>query len=550
VILTLLAILIAALAVLGLVTGLLPRIAVTAAVAGICVLIVALAVLASGTGATTLAVPIGPPGARMHLALDPLAASFLLLLFVVMPCAETAPLPLAATAVTVLAGDGFTMAVGLLLVGGVNSLRITAAAAVCLIAAFALAGPLGEFAALRAMPPEGWSAAGVLLLVLVGAGAMSRVSPVIAGYLVLRILFDLCGDGQPMWWGAPLLLTGALIAAIGSLRAALAETLHTVACRGSLQLFGTAAMALGVALLARAADLPSVTSLALEAAWLALVGHLLCRTLLLRCAGAAAVGAGTRRLDCLGGLIHRMPVTTGSCLVGLFAVAVLPPGLGFAAFWLLFQSLLAAARIGDPGLQGLIVGAAALAAVSVGLAALAEVRLFGVVFLGVPRTPRAAVADEAPRAVRCVLVGLAAVTALLGLLPGLALLPAAGWTRATDSMALLILHTGAETPGYSPVAVAGLLLVAGIAAMWISRRTGIQRREPVWSGGFAAPPSWLPFGDPATQYGPVSFSDALRRVVALPRAFGTIKRRLCHGRDVVLRIATAMVAPQRDRVRD
>ena len=208
-ILTLLAILIAALAVLGLVTGLLPRIAVTAAVAGICVLIVALAVLASGTGATTLAVPIGPPGARMHLALDPLAASFLLLLFVVMPCAETAPLPLAATAVTVLAGDGFTMAVGLLLVGGVNSLRITAAAAVCLIAAFALAGPLGEFAALRAMPPEGWSAAGVLLLVLVGAGAMSRVSPVIAGYLVLRILFDLCGDGQPMWWGAPLLLTGA-----------------------------------------------------------------------------------------------------------------------------------------------------------------------------------------------------------------------------------------------------------------------------------------------------------------------------------------------------
>ena len=248
-----------------------------------------------------------------------------------------------------------------------------------------------------------------------------------------------------------------LIAAIGSLRAALAETLHTVACRGSLQLFGMAAMALGVALLARAADLPSVTSLALEAAWLALVGHVLCRTLLLRCADAAEGGAGTRRLDCLGGLIHRMPVTAGSCLVGLFAVAVLPPGLGFAAFWLLFQSLLAAARIGDPGLQVLIVGAAALAAVSVGLAALAAVRLFGVVFLGVPRTPRAAVADEAPRAVRCVLVGLAAATALLGLLPGLALLPAAGWTRATGSMALLILHTGAETPGYSPVAVAGLL---------------------------------------------------------------------------------------------
>ena len=453
-VLTLIAILIAALVVLALVAGILPRIAVTAGVAGISVLValLAVAVLASGAGAATLAVPIGPPGARMHLTLDPLAASFLLLLFLVMPCAETAPLPLAATAVTVLAGDGFTLAVGLLLLGGVSSLRVTAAAAVCLTVAFALAGP-GDFAALRA------DAAGRLERRLwcccwfwLAAGAMSRVSPAIAGYLVLRVLFDLCGAGQPLWWGVPLLLAGAAIAAIGSLRAALADTLHTVVSAGSLHLFGMAAMALGVALFARAVDLPSVTSQALDAAWLALVGHVLCRTLLLRCADAAESGAGTRRLDRLGGLIHRMPVTAGSCLVGLFAIAVLPPGLGFAAFWLLFQSLLAAARIGDLGPQVLVVGVAALAALSVGLAALAAVRLFGVAFLGVPRTPRAAVADDAPRPVRLVLGGLAAATALLGVLPGLALLPAAGWTRATRSMSLLILRTGAETPGYSPVA--------------------------------------------------------------------------------------------------
>ena len=316
-----------------------------------------------------------------------------------MPCAETAPLPLAATAITVLAGDGFTLAVGLLLLGGVSSLRVTAAAAVCLTVAFTVAGP-GEFAALRATPPEGWSAALLLLLVLAAAGAMSRVSPAIAGYLVLRVLFDLCGVGQPLWWGVPLLVAGAAIAAIGSLRAALADTLHTVVSAGSLHLFGMATMALGVALFARAVDLPSVTSQALDAAWLALVGHVLCRTLLLGCADATENGAGTRRLDRLGGLIHRMPVTAGSCLVGLFAVAVLPPGLGFAAFWLLFQSLLAAARIGEIGPQVLVVCVAALAALSVGLAGLAAVRLFGVVFLGVPRTPRAAVADDAPRPVR------------------------------------------------------------------------------------------------------------------------------------------------------
>jgi hydrogenase-4 component B len=551
VVLTLIAILIAALVVLATVAGFLPRVAVTAGVAGICVLVVvlAVAVLATGAGASTLAAPIGPPGISTYLALDPLAASFLLLLFLVMPCAETAPLSLAAVAVIVLAGDGFSLAVGLLLLGGVRSLHFTAAAAVCLTVAFALAGQ-GEFAALRAMPPEGWNAAAVLLLVLAAAGAISQVSPVIAGYLALRMLFDLCGAEQPWWWGAPLLLAGAATAAIGSLRAALADTLHTVASDGSLHLFGMATMALGVALFARAVDLPSVTSQALEAAWLALVGHVLCRMLLLRCADASESGAGTRRLDRLGGLIHRMPVTAGSCLVGLLAIAVLPPGLGFAAFWLLFQSLLAAARIGDPGLQVVVVGAAALAALSIGLAALAAVRLFGVAFLGVPRTPRAAVADDAPRVVRRVLSSLAAAIALLGVLPGLALLPAAGWTRAMGSMASLILHTGADTPGYSPIAVAGLLGVAGLVAMWVSRRTGEQRREQMWSGGFAAPPSWLPFGDPATQYGPASFTEALRRVLALPTAIVVVQERFGRCRDAVLRVAAALVAPQSNRVKD
>ena len=79
-------------------------------------------------------------------------------------------------------------------------------------------------------------------------------------------------------------------------------------------------------------------------------------------------GAGTRRLDLLGGLIHRMPVTAMCFFAGLFGAAMLPPGLGFAGFWLLFQSLLGAFRIGGFGLQLLIAFAVLLAGMSVGLA--------------------------------------------------------------------------------------------------------------------------------------------------------------------------------------
>jgi hydrogenase-4 component B len=35
------------------------------------------------------------------------------------------------------------------------------------------------------------------------------------------------------------------------------------------------------------------------------------------------------------------------------------------------------------------------------------------------------------------------------------------------------------------------------------------RRGPAWTCGFAAPPPWLPFGDPATQYSSSSFAQPL-----------------------------------------
>jgi hydrogenase-4 component B len=543
VVLILLAILIAVLAILAAVSRLVPRIVVAAVSVGISAVVVVLAVvaLAAGTDIGTLELPVGPAGAAMHLSLDPLAASFLLALFLVIPCANRAPLPLAALALTVLAGDGFTLGVGLLVLGGITLLRPAAFAVVGLTVALALAGSPADFATIRAAPPEGWHAAAVLLLVLAGAGMVSRLSTTIAVYLVLRVLFDLCGVGQPLWWGAPLLLAGIGIAAIGSLRAALADTLHKVLSVGSLHQFGMATMALGVALFARAVDLPSVASRALAAAWLALVCHMLCRTLLLMCADAVESGAGTRRLALMGGLLHRMPVIACCCLVGLFTVAVLPPGLGFAAFWLLFQSLIAAARIGDFGVQLLVLVVAALTALSVGLMALATVRLFGVVFIGRPRTPRTAVAEEAPRPVRLVLIGLAASLGLLGLLPALVLLPTIGWTHAPSDR-WLALSTGAEAAGYSPIAVAALLALVAIAVLRLLGRSGEQRREPAWSGGFAAPPPWLPFGDPATQAGPASFAGPLRGVPALLPSIAATRSHLVRWRDAVVRVATALVA--------
>ncbi len=474
----------------------------------------------------------------IKLALDPLTASFLLLA----PCVTLAPPALAAIAVILSAANGFTLAIGLLLLSGLASWRPSSLAAICCVVALALAGSVGDFAVIRAVPPDGWRAAAVLLLTLAGAAATATFSPVMATYVLIRLLFDLCGTGQPLWWGVPLLLAGAGISLVVSLRGALADLLDVAVSQVSLHQIGLAVMSLGVALCARGVDLPSVASHAVDAAWLAIACHALCRALLLRCADAVETGAGTRRLDCLGGVIHRMPVTTGACLTGLFTVAILPPGLGFAAFWLVFQSLVATARIGSFALGVSIAVVVLVTGISVGLAALAAMRVASVVFLGRPRTPRAAAADEVARPVQLILVGLAALLGLFGVLPVLALLPTFHWAEGATAVAALGLRIGPQTPGYAATFVAALVAAAWVALAKVIHRPRSGRREPDWSGGFSPPPAWMPFGDPTTQCGPTSFVAPIQDLVTRLPSADAVRQRLASWWDRMVRAIAARVA--------
>jgi hydrogenase-4 component B len=559
VVLILLAILVAALVVLALAAPFVPRAVLRIGSAVMCGGVVLLALASMADEPMLLALPLG-----LRLVLDPLAACFLLLVFVAnaagalfvgdAPMARAAlPASLVAMLLAVLAGDPFTLAAGLLLMGfAVRSTPVAVFGVVCLTAALALAAPHGDFAAIRAAPPEGWRAAAVLILVLLGVtsqaapGVASPAGTAVWVYVLIRVLFDLCGAAQQSWWGVPLLLLGAAGALAGTLRTSFENRLQPVLSIGSLHQLGLMLVALGTALLARAVDLSGVALFALEAAWLLLVCHVLCRTLLLLCGDAVEAGAGTVRLDRMGGLIHRMKTTASCMLAGLFGTTVMPPSLAFAGAWLLFQSLLVVARSGGFGLQLVIALVVAMTAASSGLAAFAAIRLFGVVFLGRPRTPRTAVADEPPPVFRRIAMSLAALTGILGVVPALALLPAGpALTRlangAPDALVFaLTLRPGAEAPGYDPITIAALLVIAAGGIFWLLQRLAAQqqREETAWSGGFAPPPAWLPFGDPATQYGPASFAEALHRMVML-----LLARPLA-----IARVMGAAFARERDRL--
>ncbi len=241
-----------------------------------------------------------------------------------------------------------------------------------------------------------------------------------------------------------------------------------------------------------------------------------CGTLLALVAGAIRQGAGTRRLDRLGGLIHRMPATTACLLAGLFGTAALPPSAGFAATWLLFEALLALPRAGALPFQLLLCALAAVLGTAAALAAAGLLRLVGVACLGRPRTPCAAAADETTRPARRPLLALAATAVLSGVFIGPLLnLLADGPVRTVidtglgPHATLLGLAAGADLPGYAALPIASLLLLAAGVVQWLRRRGGMPRSTisgPAWEDGFAAPPPWLPFGNPVTQTSGAGFA--------------------------------------------
>ncbi len=95
-------------------------------------------------------------------------------------------------------------------------------------------------------------------------------------------------------------------------------------------------------------------------------------------------------MEHLGGLIHRMPLTAFTFLVGCVAISALPPLNGFVSEWLTFQAILLSPQLPPWGLKLLVPAVGALLALSAALAAACFVKAFGVTFLGRPRTAAAA----------------------------------------------------------------------------------------------------------------------------------------------------------------
>jgi len=339
------------------------------------------------------------------------------------------------------------------------------------------------------------------------AGAPSHVSAVMSGVMLKVGLYGLLRitslyGAPPAWWGGLLLVLGATSALYGAALAAGQNDVKRLLAYSSIENVGIISTGIGVALLGRAAARPEWIALGLGGALLHVLFHSLFKPLLFLGAGAVIHGTGTREMDLMGGLLKKMPKTGAAFAVGCAAVAALPPLNGFFSEFLVYLGLLRA--FAGPG-EALLAGFAAPAlALAGGIALAAFVKLFGIVFLGSPRSEKAEHAHEPGLAMRVPILALAAACLAAGLLspflaPGLDAATAAWAAKGPAGVPALATVAPLATVATWGAAFLGLLALTAAAVAFLVRRRTISR-GPTWDCGYARPTARM-------QYTGSSFGD-------------------------------------------
>jgi hydrogenase-4 component B len=375
----------------------------------------------------------------------------------------------------------------------------------------------------RFTTPMGGAAAGVIfILAVAGFGAKagflplhvwlpdahpaapSHVSAVMSGVMIKTGIYGLVRIVSllglpPQWWGWTLLVIGSVSGVMGVLFALAQHDIKRLLAYHSVENIGIITIGLGLWLLGVSINNPAVAALGLMGGLLHVLNHAVFKSLLFFGAGAVSHATGTRDMDLLGGLMKRMPHTALAFGIGAAAICGLPPLNGFVSEFLVylgaFGVVARADALGIPMAGGLI----ALTALGLigGLAAACFAKVFGIVFLGEPRSMYSEKAHEAPKPMIFAMAVLAALCIILGLAGPLAV-------KLVTPAAVQLLGSS-QVPEISAMAcgillkisIAGgaLIIISGI--LWGLRRLLLSGRvnavSPTWDCGYSAPSSRMQY---------------------------------------------------------
>lgn len=348
---------------------------------------------------------------------------------------------------------------------------------------------------------------------------MSGVMLKVAVYGLIRFCFDLLAEVR--WqWGVVLLVLGTVSALGGILYAMMQPNLKRLLAYSSVENIGIIFMVLGLSMIFMANGFPQLAALGLLAALFHAFNHALFKNLLFLGAGILQHQTHSLDIDSMGGLIKRMPQTSALFLIGCMSISSLPLFNGFVSEWLAFQTALQVDVLDNGVLRSLIPVSAAALALTAALAAACFVKVFGLIFLGLPRSRNSEKAQEVEDSnMLLALKLLAGLCFFFGIFPSLIInllnqvaLQLLGQSLPNDTAAswMWLAPVSAAKASYSPLLVLlSVLIACGITFRYLRRNpeTKTMRRSASWDCGFGGL-------TPRMQYSSSAFTMPIRRIFA------------------------------------
>ena len=344
--------------------------------------------------------------------------------------------------------------------------------------------------------------------------APSHVSAIMSGvmiktgiYGVVRLMQAIDANTELLYTiGLIVLLSGIVTGLWGVIFAAMQNDVKRLLAYSSIENIGVILIGLGIAAVGHAAGSDLIGMCGMCGALLHTVNHSLFKTMLFFGAGNIYSKMHTTTMNRMGGIAKHMPLTAALMAFAVAAICALPPLNGFVSELLIYIGMFNGISDGHEVLYS-VAGIIALSLIG-GIVVLAFTKLYGVVFLGSPRSHEVAETQEVDGCRIGAMAIPAAFILFIGLFPQYAILPIARVAEAVTASdnTMVIDHM---MPTLQTMSLISWILIAVIVALFLLKRRAQRSRTitegPTWGCGFTALNTKM-------QYTGESFSEGLENI--------------------------------------
>lgn len=216
------------------------------------------------------------------------------------------------------------------------------------------------------------------------SGLMSGILSKMGIFGILRVIGYLNNSFYEI--GIFMLVISFVTGLYGIINAIMQQDIKKALAYSSIENIGIIGMGIGLGALGLGVQNYNLGFLGFAGAILQILNHSLFKPLLFFGAGSVFQQTNQKVMESLGGLIKTMPISGLIFLIGAIAICGLPPFNGFVSKFLIYDGIMGEFNKGNVSVDVLLMLALLGLALIGGMSIFCFTKIFGIVFLGTPRT--------------------------------------------------------------------------------------------------------------------------------------------------------------------